>query len=88
MDNKFWKLEESDSMTLWVTYDADINLIDYYFSFDGSIRHDKIEKVTQDSLIVVLADKFDTPETEREIIDFEATEAAHQDHIDSLSGVL
>ena len=57
-----WILEKTKPMTIWCSLDADLCMVDFYMSFAGEIRHDRLVKVTQDELIVAMADKYDTPE--------------------------
>ena len=87
MSDNFWKLERTETVTIWATYDNDYNLIDYYMSFAGDTRHDTIVKIEQDELVMALADKWDTPETERAIKDFERTEEAYKEFLIALGYV-
>ena len=75
---KYWRLETTEQMTLWCKYDSFYNVTGYAMTFAvGGEKHGAIVQVTQDNLIVELADTYDTQSLEREIIDFEIQEAAH-----------
>ena len=64
-----WILEKTAPLTIWCSLDSDLSMIDFYFSFPGETRHDRLVKITQDDLIVSLADKYDTPENKARIKD-------------------
>ena len=74
--NKFWPLEGN---LIECTYSQDFEIVDFWINR---------VKVEQDEIIMELADKFDTPETEHEIMDFEKTEAAHKEFLTDHSGRL